>query len=82
MSADDDNSDAEGDAKKSYNFLGRFILFLFIAGPASVFGIGLYGRTGIQHSLNAAERGDYSQSLYFFLWLAGLIGTAWMIFKE
>ncbi len=31
MSADDDHSDAEGDPKKSCNFLGRFILFLIEA---------------------------------------------------
>ncbi|HUR58374.1 MAG TPA: hypothetical protein VM029_11730 [Opitutaceae bacterium] len=82
MSADDNESDAGSEEKKSYSFLWRFIVFLFIAGPASVVGFGLYGRVGIQHALNAAERGDYSQSLIFLLWFGGLIGTAIMVFKK
>lgn len=79
MSADDDSTAPE---KKSYNFLLRFIIFAFIAGPASVFGFGLYGRVGIQNSLEAAERGNYSPMIILGLWLLGLIGTAIMVFKR
>jgi hypothetical protein len=83
MSADDDNAAAESGEKKGYSFtLMRFIVFLFIAGPASVVGFGLYGRVGIQHAINAAGKGDYSPSLVFLLWFGGMIGTAIMVFKK
>ena len=83
MSADDDNADAENGEAKSYSFVGRFLLFLFIAGPASVFAFGIYGRIGIRNSLSAAlERGDFSPALILVLWLLGLAGTAIMIFKK
>ena len=83
MSADDDNSTSESDQNKGYSFVGRFILFLFIAGPASVFAFGIYGRIGIRNSIMAAtERGDYSPMIILVLWLLGLAGTAMMIFKK
>jgi hypothetical protein len=82
MSADDNNPDVESEEKKSYSFLLRFIVFLFIAGPASVVGFGLYGRVGIQHSIDAAQKGDYSPALVFLLWLGGMIATAVMVFKK
>ena len=43
MSADDDSPKEDGE-KKEYSFLIRFAVFAFIAGPASVFGFGMYGR--------------------------------------
>ncbi|MBL9211958.1 MAG: hypothetical protein JNL92_15980 [Opitutaceae bacterium] len=81
MSADDD-SEAEGGEKKEYSFLIRFAVFAFIAGPASVFGFGLYGRVGLQNALTAAEKGDYSPAAILGLWILGLIGTAVMVFKK
>ncbi len=80
MSADDDSSEAE--EKKSYNFVLRFIIFAFIAGPASVFGFGIYGRMGIESSLAAAEKGNYSPLTLLVLWIVGLIGTAFLVFKK
>ncbi|MES2695212.1 MAG: hypothetical protein V4773_17185 [Verrucomicrobiota bacterium] len=80
MSAD--NDDSEYEEKKSYNFLFRFIIFTVIAGPASVFGFGIYGRMGIQNSLTALEKGNYSPLLILVLWIVGLIGTAFMVFKK
>src|SRR5688572_14457677 len=80
MSADSDETEIE--EKKSYNFVLRFIIFAFIAGPASVFGFGLYGRVGIQNALNAAERGEYSPVIILGLWVLGLLGTAFMVFKR
>ena len=65
-----------------YNFILRFIVFTFIAGPASVFGFGLYGRFAIKHSIIAADKGDYAPMLVIILWLAGLLGTAIMVFKK
>ena len=79
MSADDDNPETE---KKGYNFILRFIIFAFIAGPASVFGFGYYGRTGLQNSIAAAEKGNYSPMIILALWLAGLLSTAVMVFKK
>lgn len=80
MSADDDSSEPE--EKKGYNFILRFIIFAFIAGPASVFGFGIYGRVGIESSLAAAEKGNYSPLAVLVLWAVGLIGTAFMVFKK
>lgn len=80
MSANDDGSEPE--EKKSYNFVLRFIIFAFIAGPASVFGFGIYGRMGIEGSLAAAEKGNYSPLSILALWIVGLIGTAFMVFKR
>jgi hypothetical protein len=81
MSSNDD-ADSEVAEKKSYSFVGRFIVFLFIAGPASVFAIGIYGRIGLRGSLAAAERGEFSPIAILSLWLLGLLGTAVMIFKR
>lgn len=80
MSSDDDSSETE--EKKSYNFVLRFIIFAFIAGPASVFGFGIYGRMGLESSLAAAEKGNYSPLTILVLWIVGLIGTAFMVFKK
>lgn len=80
MSSEEDSSEPE--EKKSYNFVLRFIIFAFIAGPASVFGFGIYGRMGIESSLAAAEKGNYSPLTILVLWIAGLIGTAFMVFKR
>lgn len=80
MSANDDDSEVA--EKKSYNFVLRFAVFTFIAGPASVFGFGIYGRMGIQNSLIAAEKGDYSPLLILSAWVVGLISTAFMVFKR
>ena len=83
MSADDENPEAETGEKKEYSFILRFILFMFIAGPASVFALGIYGRVGLRNALTAAaERGDYSAMGILLLWLVGLAGTAIMIFKK
>ncbi len=81
MSTEDD-PDSEGEEKKEYSFLIRFAVFAFIAGPASVFGFGLYGRVGLQNALTAAEKGDYSAAAILGLWVVGLIGTAIMVFKK
>lgn len=81
MSADDDSPKEDGE-KKEYSFLIRFAVFAFIAGPASVFGFGMYGRVGLQNALAAAERGEYSPAAILALWLLGLIGTAIMVFKK
>lgn len=81
MSADDEN-DSDVPGKKSYNFVLRFIIFAFIAGPASVFGFGVYGRMGIQNAVTAAEKGNYSPLAILALWAVGLIGTAFMVFKR
>ena len=80
MSADHDDSEIE--QKKSYNFVLRFIIFAFIAGPASVFGFGVYGRVGIQNAMSAAAAGNYSPMVILGLWVVGLIGTATMVFKR
>ena len=82
MSAADDSSESEVAEKKSYNFILRFIIFAFIAGPASVFGFGVYGRMGVQNSIKAFERGEYTPAIILTLWLVGLISTAIMIFKR
>ena len=82
MRADDDRSESDSDEKKSYNFVFRFILFVFIAGPASVFAIGIYGRIGIRDAIAATERGNFSPMAILLLWLLGLLGTAIMIFKK
>lgn len=81
MDADDD-SDSATEEKKSYNFIFRFAIFVFIAGPASVFGFGIYGRIGINHALTAAEKGDYSPAAILVLWIFGLISVAFMVFKK
>jgi hypothetical protein len=78
MSAD--NEDAE--EKKPYGFVGRFILFLFIAGPTSVFAFGLWSRVGVAASTNAAAPASNSFSLGFILWLVGMLATAIAIFKR
>ncbi|WP_414660127.1 hypothetical protein [Horticoccus sp. 23ND18S-11] len=83
MSTEHEESEPESDEKKSYSFIGRFMLFLFIAGPASVFAFGIYGRIGIRNAIAAAaERGDYSGMGILALWIFGLVGTATMIFKR
>jgi hypothetical protein len=83
MSKDNDDSDSENDAKGSYSFVGRFLIFLFIAGPASVFAFGIYGRIGLRNSLTAAvEQGNYMPLTIIVLWVLGIIGTAVMIFKK
>ncbi len=80
MSADDDDSDPP--EKKSYNFVFRLIVFTFIAGPASVFGLGVYGRMGVRNAIAAFEKGEYSPAIILGLWIIGLIGTAVMVFKR
>ncbi len=82
MSADDDDSESAVRKKKNYNFVLRFVIFAFIAGPASVFGFGYYGRTGLQNSITAAEQGNYSPALILVLWLGGLVSTAILVFKR
>lgn len=82
MSADDDDSESASEASKSYNFIVRFIIFAFIAGPASVFGFGYYGRVGVQNSITAAEQGNYGPMLILVLWLGGLVSTAILVFKR
>ncbi len=82
MSAEDEDDGAERKEKKGYNFILRFIIFAFIAGPASVFGFGVYGRMGVTNALNAADRGDYFPVAILTLWVAGLISTAFMVFKR
>lgn len=75
--------ESEDEQKKGYSFVARFLLFLFIAGPASVFAIGIYGRIGLRDAITAAtERGSYSPIIVLSLWIAGLIATAIMIFKK
>lgn len=76
-----DDSDSETE-KKGYNFPLRFAIFAFIAGPASVFGFGVYGRLNVQHSIAAAERGEYMPLTILVLWVVGLISTAVMVFKR
>ena len=78
MSAD--HEDAE--EKKPYGFIGRLILFLFIAGPTSVFAFGLWSRVGLGASTNGAAPASTSLSLGFILWLLGMIGSAIAIFKR
>ncbi len=80
MSADD--TDSEPPEKKNYNFVFRLIVFTFIAGPASVFGLGVYGRMGIRNAVAAFEKGEYSPAVILALWIIGLIGTAIMVFKR
>ena len=82
MSAREDDSDSSGEEKKEYNFIFRFILFVFIAGPASVFALGIYGRIGLRDAIAAIERGSYSPIMILTLWLLGLVGTAVIIFKK
>ncbi|MSU51662.1 MAG: hypothetical protein EXS37_21655 [Opitutus sp.] len=83
MSTGGDDPDSEGGDEKSYRFVWRFIVFVVIAGPASVFAFGIYGRIAMRNSITAAaERGDYSPMIILTLWLIGLVGTAVMIFKK
>lgn len=82
MSADHEDEEAEPGEKKGYNFILRFIIFAFIAGPASVFGFGVYGRMGVTNALSAADRGDYFPVAILALWVVGLISTAFMVFKR
>jgi hypothetical protein len=82
MSTDENNLVSDSDQKKSYSLVGRFIVFLFIAGPASVFAVGIYGRIGIRDAITATERGHYSPMLILVFWLLGLVSTAIMIFKR
>lgn len=82
MSAEDEDDAAERGEKKGYNFILRFIIFAFIAGPASVFGFGVYGRMGVTNALNAMDRGDYFPVAILTLWVVGLISTAFMVFKR
>jgi hypothetical protein len=80
MSADNDDSEVE--EKKSYNFIFRLIVFTFIAGPASVFAFGLYGRVGIKNAIEAMDKGEYSPMVFLVLWIGGLISTGVMVFKR
>ncbi len=82
--AHEDDSDTTDDAEKSsYSFLGRSILFLIIAGPASVFAFGIYARIGLKASVTAAaEKGDNTMMIIFALWLLGMLSTAFMIYKK
>jgi hypothetical protein len=83
MNANDDDSESDSAEKKDYSFVGRFAVFLFIAGPASVLAFGLYGRIAFRNSLSAAlQNGDYTPMIIPALWLFGLAGTAIMIFKK
>lgn len=82
MSADNEDEEAEREEKKGYNFILRFIIFAFIAGPASVFGFGVYGRMGVTNALSAADRGDYFPVVILALWVVGLISTAFLVFKR
>ena len=82
MSAKEEDADESDEEKKTYSFIPRFILFVFIAGPASVFALGVYGRMGLRDAIAAMERGSYSPIMILGLWLIGLIGTAVMIFKR
>ena len=81
MSTHEDSED-DGAEKKGYNFVLRFVIFAFIAGPASVFGFGYYGRTGVQTSLAAMEQGNYLPMFILVLWLGGLLSTAILVFRR
>jgi hypothetical protein len=71
MSADEDTVESQDEEKKSYSFVGRFLVFLFIAGPASVFAIGIYGRIGLRDAIAATERGSYTPMIVLGLWGSG-----------
>ena len=81
VSAEEEDSESAVE-EKTYSFIPRFILFVFIAGPASVFALGIYGRMGLRDAIAAMERGSYSPIAILILWLVGLVGTAVMIFKR
>jgi hypothetical protein len=82
MSADDDDSESEEKEKKGYSFLLRFAVFIFIAGPASVFAFGIYGRVALKNTFDALERGEFKPAVILLFWIGGLIGTAHMCFKK
>lgn len=84
MSENQEDSDTEGDGEqKSYGLLGRVILFLFIAGPASMIAFGLWVRIGVNAStVGGNGKGSSSMTLVFVLWIVGLLATAIPIFKK
>ena len=77
------DEDIESNKDRTYNFLWRFLLFIFIAGPASVFAFGIYGRLALKDSMAAAlQRGDFMPMIVPVLWVIGLIWTGWIVFKR
>lgn len=81
MKADDEiAADAE---PGSYGLLWRALIFLFITGPGTVIAFGLWVRVGAGVSITAAiSRGDWSLILILALWLLGILGSAFAIFKR
>lgn len=78
--SDDDATEEEA---KPYGLWGRVILFGFIVGPGSLIAFGLWVRMGTGVSVSSAvERGDWTQTVLFAFWLAGILGTAIAIFKR
>lgn len=81
MSTDDDVAVEE--EKGSYGLLWRALIFLFITGPGTVIAFGLWVRIGAGVSITAAiSRGDWSLILILSLWLLGILGSAFAIFKR
>lgn len=79
----DDDSDSSEEEKGSYGFVGRLLLFLFIAGPGSVLGFGLWLRIGVGNSAASGGGGNDTFSMFIVtMWILGLISTGVMIFKK
>lgn len=79
MSADDDTSDDLDKEEKKFRLFGRTVIFLLINGPTTVLALGLWIRVG-KHS--AAGGGTTWLKVAFVVWLVGLIGSAFAIFKK
>lgn len=75
MSADDD-IDLEKEEQK-FRMFGRTVMFLLINGPTTVLALGLWIRIG-----KGAASGGYWLKVAFVVWLVGLIGSAFAIFKK
>jgi hypothetical protein len=82
MSRDDDSDESTTEEVKEYSFVIRFLVFVFIAGPASVFAVGTYGRIGLRDAIAATERGNFSPIVILACWILGLVGTAIMVFRK
>jgi len=81
MSSDDDSSDDIDldQEEKKFRLFGRTVIFLLINGPTTVLALGLWIRVGKQ---SVAGTGTYWLKVAFVVWLVGLIGSAFAIFKK
>ncbi len=77
--SDDDDIDIEKEERK-VRLIGRMVMFLLINGPTTLLTLGLWIRVGTNSSAHTGSSSWLKMAL--IVWLVGLVGSAFAIFKK